>query len=343
MIKPWIFELFGSLAPGGDATQRETADHFRWHIDLWRRAEALGFEGIFFSEHHFGLTFSPSPNLLIAHIAAVTKNLRLGVMGIVLPYYQPWRVVEEIGMLDQLTGGRLEIGTASGIPQEMAQIGLSVEEANERNAEIVEILDKALVDPVITHHGKYWSIDGLRIAPRPLQNPPPRWTTVVSVESARKAARRGSKLCTGFHPIDRIAAIFDAYRDEAHKHGHPAGPDQLAIRRNVIVAADESEAIEAARTAVQLYKQALAHDPRFSPSPMPDAPGPSHGFSVGEDEFIAGTAPQVAEQIIAQCRRVGCGHFLSMMGRMPDRDDRMAAFELYGREVIPRLRRAAVT
>ena len=64
-----------------------------------------------------------------------TKNLRLGVMGVVLPYYQPWRVVEEIGMLDHLTGGRLEIGTASGIPQEMAQIGLSVEEANERNAE----------------------------------------------------------------------------------------------------------------------------------------------------------------------------------------------------------------
>jgi alkanesulfonate monooxygenase SsuD/methylene tetrahydromethanopterin reductase-like flavin-dependent oxidoreductase (luciferase family) len=123
---------------------------------------SLDFEGIFFSEHHFGLGFSPSPNLLIAHMAAVTKTLRLGVMGIVLPYYQPWRVVEEIGMLDHLTGGRLEIGT---IPQEMAQINLGVEEANERNAEIIEILDKALLNPVITHHGKHWNIDGLRIAP----------------------------------------------------------------------------------------------------------------------------------------------------------------------------------
>ena len=342
MIKPWIFELFGSPVRGGDATQAETADHYRWHLDLWRRAEALGFEGIFFSEHHFGLGFSPSPNLLIAHIAAVTKKLRLGVMGIVLPYYQPWRVIEEIGMLDHLTGGRLEVGTASGIPQEMARINMSVEEANERNAEIIEMLDKALLNPMITHHGKYWNIDELRIAPRPLQNPPPRWTTVVSIESARKAARRGSKLCTGFHPIDRIEAIFDAYREEARKHGHPTGPDQLAIRRNVIVAADATEAIETARTARRLYKETLTHDPRFSESPVPDAPGPSHGFSVGEDEFIAGTAPQVAEQIIAQCRRVGCGHFLSMMGRVPDPDDRMAAYELYGREVIPRLRRAEV-
>lgn len=343
MIKPWIFELFGSPVRGGDATPAQTADQYRWHLDLWRRAEALGFEGIFFSEHHFGLGFSPSPNLLIANIAAVTKTLRLGVMGIVLPYYQPWRVVEEIGMLDQLTGGRLEIGTASGIPQELAQINLSVEEANERNAEIVDILDKALLDPVITHHGKYWNIEGLRIAPRPLQNPPPRWTTVVSIESARKAARRGSKLCTGFHPIDRIAAIFDAYREEAGKHGHPTGPGQLAIRRNVILAADESEAVETARVAKRLYKETLAHDPRVTESPVPDAPGPSHGFSVGEDEFIVGTAPQVAEQIIAQCRRVGCGHFLSMMGRIQGEDTRLAAYELYGREVIPRLRRAEVT
>ena len=118
MIKPWIFELFGT--PGGRGTTvdpRVTAEHFAWHLDLWRRAEPMGFEGIFFSEHHFGLGYSPSPNLLIATMANLTKTLRLGVMGVVLPYYQPWRVVEEIGMLDQLTGGRLEIGTASGIPQ----------------------------------------------------------------------------------------------------------------------------------------------------------------------------------------------------------------------------------
>ena len=345
MIKPWIFELFG--APGGrSATPAEphvTAEHFAWHLDLWRRAEAWGFEGIFFSEHHFGLGYSPSPNLLIAAMAKQTKTLRLGVMGVVLPYYQPWRVVEEIGMLDHLTNGRLEIGTASGIPQEMARIGLSVEEANARNAEAVAILDAALASPVISHHGTFWSFDDLRIEPRPLQQPaPPKWTTVVSIESARKAARRGSKLCTGFHPIERIAEIFDAYRDEAARAGHPAGPDQLAIRRNITVAQDEAAAHEASRTALRLYRQALTHDPRYTESPVPDAPGPTHGFSVGEDEFIAGTGEQVAEQIIAQCRRVGAGHFLSTVERSAPREQRMANFELYARHVIPALRRARV-
>ncbi|MGH7088150.1 MAG: LLM class flavin-dependent oxidoreductase [Stellaceae bacterium] len=343
MIKPWIFELFGAPGSRGGVSvpPAETAEHFRWHLDLWRRAEGWGFEGIFFSEHHFGLGFSPSPNLLIAHLASLTHTLRLGVMGVVLPYYQPWRVVEEIGMLDQLTHGRLEIGTASGIPQEMAQIGLSVEEANARNAEALEILDAALADPVISHHGRFWNFDALRIEPRPRQVPsPPKWTTVVSIESAKKAARRGSKLCTGFHPIDRIEAIFDAYREEAMRAGHPTGSDQLAIRRNVILARDSGEAVETARVAADQYRQALKHDPRYSDSPVPDAPGPTHGFSVGPDEFIAGTGTEVAEQIVAQCRRVGCGHFLSTMSRMPSREQRMAAFELYAREVIPRLRAA---
>lgn len=77
------------------------------------RDEALGFIGIFLSEHHFGGSFSASPNLLIAAVAQRTRKLRLGVMGVVLPYYHPARVVEEIGLLDLLTGGRLEVARGS--------------------------------------------------------------------------------------------------------------------------------------------------------------------------------------------------------------------------------------
>ena len=113
MIKPWVFEFFPELGGAKETTPPQAiADHFARYLDLWTRDEALGFEGIFFSEHHFGGSFGPSPNLLIATMASRTRSLRLGVMGVVLPYYHPARVVEEIGMLDHLTGGRLEIGTA---------------------------------------------------------------------------------------------------------------------------------------------------------------------------------------------------------------------------------------
>ena len=59
-------------------------EHYNWYLDLWQKAEGWGFEGIFFSEHHFGPAYSPSPNLLIATLAPRTRTLRLGVMGMVL-------------------------------------------------------------------------------------------------------------------------------------------------------------------------------------------------------------------------------------------------------------------
>ncbi|HEX4110956.1 MAG TPA: LLM class flavin-dependent oxidoreductase, partial [Stellaceae bacterium] len=136
MIKSWIFEFFPALPyQDGQFDPAASQRYFNAYLDLWASAEPAGFDGIFFSEHHFGVAYSPSPNLLIANVALRTKKIRLGVMGMVAPYHSPWQLVEEIGMLDHLTGGRLEIGTAAGIPNEMDKIGLGVDEARARNDE----------------------------------------------------------------------------------------------------------------------------------------------------------------------------------------------------------------
>ena len=184
MIGSWIFEFFPELpADAMSKKGRDLGDYFAAYLDLWSRDEALGFEGIFFSEHHYGGSFSPSPNLLIATIAQRTKSIRLGVMGIVTPFYSPPRIAEEICMLDQLTGGRLEIGTAVGIPQELARVNISMTEARERNDEAISFLDTVLTGKPVTFRGKYFSCENLRILPPPRQHPaPPKWTTVVSVE-----------------------------------------------------------------------------------------------------------------------------------------------------------------
>jgi alkanesulfonate monooxygenase SsuD/methylene tetrahydromethanopterin reductase-like flavin-dependent oxidoreductase (luciferase family) len=343
MIKPWIFEFL--YAPGGtsEVVAPEAARAvFDAGVAHWRHIDSLGFEGIFFSEHHFGLSYSPSPNLLIAAIARSTERLRLGTMGMVLPLYQPWRVLEEIGMLDHLTGGRLEIGCASGVPQELIQIGIAAEENRERFNEALDILDAWLAKPVISHHGRYWNFDNLRIVPRPMQQPsPPKWTTVVSTASAAKSARRGSKICTAFESVARIKEIFDAYRNEADRTGVAHGPEQLAIRRNISVARSEEEAREASSIAMDVTSTLLAADPRvgsLTPSLL-DAPKAGAGFSVHADEFIAGTPAQVAEQIIEQCRACGAGHILAILGRAVDQH-RAGAVKLFGEDVIPILRRA---
>jgi alkanesulfonate monooxygenase SsuD/methylene tetrahydromethanopterin reductase-like flavin-dependent oxidoreductase (luciferase family) len=341
MIRPWVFEFL--YAPGGNevVTPEAAAAVFDAGIAHWQRIDKLGFEGIFFSEHHFGLSYSPSPNLLIAAIARSTERLKLGTMGMVLPLYQPWRVLEEIGMLDHLTGGRLEIGCASGVPQELIQIGIAAEENRERFNEALDILDAWLAQPVISHHGRYWNFDNLRIVPRPLQQPsPPKWTTVVSTASAIKSAGRRSKICTAFESVARIKEIFDAYRAEADRLGAACGPEQLAIRRNISIATSDAAARETARLAKEMTRKVLSGDPRVKAdaSSLLDA---KTGFAVHDDEFIAGTPAQVAEQIIDQCRACGAGHILAILGRAVD-DRRTEAVTLFGEEVIPILRRAEI-
>jgi alkanesulfonate monooxygenase SsuD/methylene tetrahydromethanopterin reductase-like flavin-dependent oxidoreductase (luciferase family) len=345
MIKPWIFEFLYAPDSQGEVIAPQVATEvFDRGVALWQRIDKLGFEGIFFSEHHFGLSYSPSPNLLIAAIARSTERLRLGTMGVVLPLYQPWRVLEEIGMLDHLTAGRLEIGCASGVPQEMIRTGIGPEENRGRFNEALEILDAWLAGPVISHHGRYYSFDNLRIVPRPLQQPsPPKWTTVVSTAAAIKSAGRLSKICTAFLSVGRIKEIFDAYRAEADRLGIASSPEQLAIRRNVSVAPSEAEARERSRAAMEMTGKVLAGDPRVrqQSSSLLDAPKPGAGFSVHADEFIAGTPAQVAEQIIAQCRACGAGHILAILGRAVD-EHRIRAVELFGEQVIPILRRVEI-
>jgi len=345
VIKSWIFEFFPAPhEPGATEDPRVSAEYFNWYLDLWPRAEPLGYEGIFFSEHHFGPAYSPAPNLLISQVALRTRTLRLGIMGLVLPYYHPWRVVEEIGMLDHLTQGRLEIGTSAGIPQEMEHVGLSVAEARERNDEAIEILDAALAAPVISHRGKYWQFENLRLVPRPLQRPhPPKWVTVISEDSARKAARRGAKICTGFHPASRVRSIFDAYREEAARVGGPCGPEQLALRRQVSVGADDAAVRAAGRAREQVSRTRLLADPRLSAPGREAFDTPvSHAFTIGSDEFIAGAPERVAEEAIAQCREVGAGHFLALFDRNAGRDDLRDAWDMFGEAVVPVLRVAAV-
>lgn len=342
MIKPWLFEFFPEL--GGPSANPEPADvaaHFVRYLDLWVRDEALGFEGIFFSEHHFGRSFSASPNLLIAALAQRTRTLRLGVMGVVLPYYHPARVVEEIGMLDHLTGGRLEIGTAIGVPQELARLNMTMSEARERNDEIVAVLDAALDNRVISHHGKHFSFSDLRLLPRTLQQPsPPRWTTVVSVESARRAARRRVKISTGFNSTQMIKRIFDAYREEAKAAGYQAGPECLALRRRVTVAPTTAEARRYAQAVMDRLKSYVAEDDRLNTN-VPDAPAPAGGFTLSDEEFISGTPKEAAQTIIEQCRAVGAGHFLTVLNWSAPFDEVAQAHELFGRDAIPLLRAAS--
>ena len=343
MITSWLFEFFHELRePAAQADPAVVQAHFRWYMDLWTRAEARGYDGIFFSEHHFGAGYSPSPNLIISNLAPRTSTMRLGVLGTVTPYATPWRVMEEFAMLDHLTAGRLEMGVVSGIPPEFMTAGLSIPEMAERHAEICDVIDAARRGGPVSHAGKHWNFTDLRLLPPMLRTDAPMWTAVRGPESAVKAAGRGWKVCSGFNSVANIAATFDAYRNAADDAGFASGPDQLGVRRMVTFVDDPADQ----QSGIQTAKRALLDVLNSSAGPLPpfaavlDRPGESSEM-LSDDEFVSGTPAQVAEQLIEQCRAVGAAHSMIMFSDIePAALER--SHELFAAEVIPALHSAGL-
>lgn len=348
MIKSWAFEfMFASPELEENFDPQKSIDLWNFYVDLWVAAEDLGYHGLLLSEHHFGGGYTPSPNLCLPVIAQRTKKMRLGVMGNVLPYHNPWRMVEEFGMLDNLCGGRLEIGMSAGIPAEFRSVGMDPGEARGRFNESVEIIESALKSGVINYKGEYFNFENLPIVPRPVQQPtPPLWVTVISLESARRSAKRGAKIATGFVPTVKVKEIVDAYNEEAEQAGNPSGPDQVALRRQIIIDADESAAIERGKQFAAGFREFLeANDERTikkgSGQALDQPAGQGqHGYQLGDDEFIVGSPKQVAEQIIEQCKASGVGNFQVIFSGHGNMEQLKRSWELYGKEVIPVLNKA---
>src|SRR5829696_7549286 len=127
------------------------------HLAEIELMEDLGFDEVCLAEHHFThYGMLPSPNLVLATLAARTRRVRLGNMISVLPFYDPLRLAEEITMLDHLTHGRLNVGIGSGVQREYARRGLRIEDAKPRFYEAADVLLKALTQERFDHDGQFW-------------------------------------------------------------------------------------------------------------------------------------------------------------------------------------------
>ncbi len=373
MIKAWEFDF--NQVPGKDFPDYHNQDTvqraFDFNIDLLSGLERRGFEGIFCSEHHFIASMSPCPNLILSAVAAKTKTLKMGVMGNVLGFHQPWRLAEELHMLDYLTHGRLEIGFAVGIPPEFEILGIDPKDIRPMFAEIRDYLENAKENRFATLKGKYFDLEAIPSMPRPRKEERRRtWLTIYSENSCRDAARRSYKVCTGYQSCDDAKKAFDGYRDEADRNGISVGPDDIGLRRQVLVWDTQSEAealfkehaaagmarMDATFNDVYQRKQELNQAPTESQResgaidaavvPQLDEAAPKSAASelskiLSQDEFITGSPENVAEQIIDQCRRTGAGHIMGYHASTFDYEQIEHNYRLW-EKVIPILKTANV-
>ena len=121
-------------------------------------ADAAGIYCYHLAEHHCTpLGCAPSPGVFLAAVAARTRRIHLGPLVYLLPLYNPLRLVEEICMLDQLSGGRFEIGVGRGIsPFELGYFNVNFLEAREWFEESLQVIVAGLREPKLAHKGAHY-------------------------------------------------------------------------------------------------------------------------------------------------------------------------------------------
>ena len=206
--------------------------------------ERLGFDDAWFAEHHhsdYGML--ASPNLIIASLAHRTKRLRMGNLVNVLPLYDPMRLAEECGMLDILTGGRLNVGLGRGVPKDDMKHRLDRDTAQARFEEGIEILMRAWTGETFSYSGKAWGYEEISCRPQPLQKPhPPIYYGATSPDSPAMVARRGWNLALSRQPLANCARAIKSYREERSKHPNLTGKGDAIMVRDIYVADTDDQA-----------------------------------------------------------------------------------------------------
>jgi alkanesulfonate monooxygenase SsuD/methylene tetrahydromethanopterin reductase-like flavin-dependent oxidoreductase (luciferase family) len=120
----------------------------------------MGFDAVWFVEHHFLTTFSgsPCPEVIFGALSRLTKRIRLGFGVSVLPYHHPVRVAERVAMVDQLSHGRVEFGTGRSAAYEQMGMGIDPLDTREMWDESLSMIPKIWGSDYFEHEGKFWNV-----------------------------------------------------------------------------------------------------------------------------------------------------------------------------------------
>ncbi len=241
---------------------KSARDYWAEALYLTRLAEQLGFANVRTVEHYFHYYggYSPSPLVFLSAVAAQTSTIRL-ITGAVLPVFNnPLKLAGEIGMVDAISNGRLEVGFARAfLPHEFARFGISMGESRARFEEGLAQVRLLLEEEDVSAQGKWHSFPKLTSLPRPTQKPrPPFWIASFSTpESFEMAGRNGYGLMAIPLSGSDTKRLLDLYRASWRGAGH-AGQGRTMLAFNMFCARTSEEAVAIAKPHHNHYLQAIA-------------------------------------------------------------------------------------
>ena len=246
------FGIFDHL----DRNDLPLKEFYEARLKLIEAYEQAGFYAYHVAEHHSTpIGMAPSPSVFLSAIAQRTKHIRFGPLVYALPLHHPLRLIEEICMLDQLSGGRLEIGFGRGSsPTEVSFYGQDPDKAQDIYTEARALILQGLTQKTLTFEGKFFSFKDIPMELEPLQKPhPPMWYGVHSVEAAERAAHQALHMVSLDSAKD-TRAYNDRYCQVWRQlHGDKKPTPKLGLSRFVVVADNDDEALGVARRAYPVW------------------------------------------------------------------------------------------
>lgn len=314
-------------------------------VELIQWLDRCTYDEAWCGEHHSaGSEISASPEILIAHCAALTRHIRLGTGVVSVSYHNPLWVAERIVMLDHLTRGRAMLGVGPGsLPTDGIMVGLSQKDTRRLLEEGLDVIMRLLrTEEPVTFRNDRWDLREARLHLRPLSGIEVAVPAVASPTGAKLAGRHGIGMlsvgATTAAGFDALALHWDVVEEEARAHGQAVDRGKWRLVGMVHVA----DTMEQARRDVEYgieqwfhYFQDVAAFPQMA----------VHGANAKEMiDFVNDSglgAIGTPEMCRAQIERLwkqsngGFGAYLMLAHNWADFEATKKSYGLIAREVMP--------
>jgi probable LLM family oxidoreductase len=305
-------------------------------------AEAVGIDSFNIGEHYRTEFMDSAAHVVLAAIASRTERIRLGTAVTVLSTQDPVRLYTDFATLDAVSTGRAQLIVGRGsLTDSFPLFGFDLADYEELFEEKLDLLVRLLSNQPVTWEGKFRSaLTNQFVSPPIPDRHIPTWVGVGgSPESVVRAARFGLPLMLAIiaGKPERFAPYVELYRRALEEHGQPQLP--VGLHSLGFVAETDDEALEIQWPYYKEQFEWAARERGWRP--------PTYEQFLSEVDhgsMYVGSAESVATRIAATAQALRLSRFdlLYALGRVPH-EQRMATIELYGREVIPRVRELLAT
>ena len=339
----FVFSISGDRTADGQVI-RQTLREIEW-------AEAAGMDVVWLTEHHFdGAVAYADPVVFGAAVAMRTHRAKIGFAVVELALHHPVRLAVQTALLDQLSGGRLIVGTGRGSTYneyEYLGFGSTLEQGFDMIDEAEELLVRAWTEDDVVHHGKYWHAEFPTLRPRPLQKPhPPIIRACLTEQSLLEQAAQGRPALIGIQTLDTLRHRLECFEETMAASGFEpeqvqAALDQTWCQRALLITDSDEQALEIGQEALVSFRRHLDDARRdFNPGGLPprDPTVPPPPGDQVQHAYLAGTPDTVAGKI-EELRDAGVRNLLlnANVGQIPAGIVENS-LRLFGEKVVSRFR-----